>query len=390
MVPWHPAWQQAQARKKEKQSGDDSSKWSSLLIENRVIPDPTPSPTMNIGAPPNGPFSGNIPTATADNPRLSRTLPSNPWTKNTFSTQWPSTTFETSASTTTQHNPYSDQQTLSSPKPTTVASGEVAAPSSTGGIDGLGEDASGLQVKKIDRSAVYAAAGVVPVIVLAAIGVFVFFCMRKRKKQKSIAAAQAKVDEMKQQPARMSAYMASPQLLPITREPSYTAPPREPPPASPQPVILGPISAGANGNYFTGIDTSDVISVRNDRTGLGDPFADGSSLHEEPPPPYRPRSLAPVSRDASLRSSSLSSNSNIASPLVSPHTSSRTRLMNDELNEPLRSPFDDPRDGDHDDDDDDAVSELSERALRKDRDDLSVVSDLSYQRDPVVVGRPHG
>lgn len=223
----------------------------------------------------------------------------------------------------------------------------------------------------------YAAAGIVPVVVLAILGVFIFFCLRKRKRQRAIDAAQAKVQEMKSrsQPFMAAQYGASPSspvpapglqysLPPPTLQAHYTVPTSHPPslpgPAMPQPVILGPIAPNSNSAYFTGIDTSDVVSVT-DRTGLGDPFADSNSLTEEPPPPYRPRSLAPISRDSSLR--------------IPTAVHSRTNLMAEE-----QSPFADPVD-------DDAISVLSGPPRRRQHDAMSVVSDLSYQDEPVVVRR---
>ncbi|KAL5470213.1 hypothetical protein PMIN07_002052 [Paraphaeosphaeria minitans] len=187
-----------------------------------------------------------------------------------------------------------------------------------------------------NQGPMYAAAGAVPVIVVTIIGVFVFFCMRKRRKQRQQQAATQNhvVPEMKFQQPTMHTYRAP--AVPISRAPSYTShEDNVQRPTSPLPVILGPISAGSNGNYMTGIDTSDVMSTRNERTGLGDPFADGSSLHEEPPPPYKPRSLA--SRTSSLR---LPRSSMSVSSQYSRHSSQRQAFR------PLQNPFEDPREDD--------------------------------------------
>lgn len=222
----------------------------------------------------------------------------------------------------------------------------------------------------------YAAAGVVPVIVMSILGVFLFFYLRKRKRQREIVTTQQKLDEMKSrgQPLTTAPYDIPPPSRPSSSSPEYSVTPPAiqahylppgnlPPMAGPttlQPVILGPIAPNSNGAYFTGIDTSDVVSV-NDRTGLGDPFADSNSLSEEPPPPYRPRSLPPISRDSSLR--------------MPAAYHSRTNLISQEL-----SPFADPRD-------DDAVSVISGTALNRQNDAMSAVSDLSYQEDPIVSRR---
>ena len=217
-----------------------------------------------------------------------------------------------------------------------------------------------------------AAIAMVPIVLLAIVGGLIFFCMRKRRKQRQIAAAQAQAQEMKARSPTVQAYVASP--LPPTRPLSRSTIPTSPSPVSPtapQPVILGPIS-GSNNNYFTGIDTSDIMSVRsNERTGLGNPFADSNSLNEEPPPPYYARSIAPLSRDTSLR---------VSQP-PPPGWSPTQRLGAG--SQPARSPFDDPVE-------DDAVSDVSgptSRHDRENRDDVSAVSDLSYQQNPVV-GRP--
>lgn len=207
----------------------------------------------------------------------------------------------------------------------------------------------------------YATAAAVPIVVVAIIGFVVFCCIRKRRKQRQIGSTQRRVQEMKSQQPAVRAYMN--QATPLSRAPSYTAPTHNMRgPMSPPPVILGPITAGSSGNYMTGIDTSDVMSTRNERTGLGDPFADGNSLHEEPPPPYKPRSLA--SRNSSLRipRSSLSVSSQFSSHLQG------------QRSQPLQNPFEDPRE-------DDVVSDLTGPTLHRNSDNVSMVSDLSYQQD---------
>jgi len=199
------------------------------------------------------------------------------------------------------------------------------------------------------------AAVILPLIFMAILGVILFFYLRRRRRQK----AQAKVQEMKTQTS--SNY----------RRPNYAIPPVQPPPAvspiAPQPVILGPIVPGSNGAYYTGIDTSDVVSMH-ETTGTGNPFVDQSDPHDEPPPPYRPRSIAAtISRNTSLRQAPLA-------------TLSETNLMAVQ-GQIHQSPFADRHD--------DAISEFSEptrrRFGRRNEDELSAVSDLSYQQDPVIV-----
>lgn len=286
------------------------------------------------------------------------------WTTNTLVT-----------STINSNSQHSSSGPTSTATATLVASDNVPlqTPSSTGLSNFEGGSIGDTQRKESpNHGPVYAAAGAVPVVIIAIIGFVVFFCMRKRRKQKQIAASQTEVQEMKstqtqemkpEQPT-VQAYIAP--AVPASRAPSYTAPTYNMQhPMAPPPVILGPISAGSNGNYMTGIDTSDVMSTRNERTGLGDPFADGNSLHEEPPPPYKPRSLA--SRNSSLRI-----------PRSSPSVSSQySRQSQRSSFQPLSNPFEDPRE-------DDTVSEMSGPTLHRNSDNMSIVSDLSYQQDPQV------
>lgn len=243
------------------------------------------------------------------------------------------------------------------------------SPSAVPTIEGGAMDGPG-EMYRTNRAAIYTAAGVVPVVVLGIVGALIFFCLRKRKKQRQISQAQAQIEEKAkfEQPS-VQAYRApvEPVPMPVSRSPWYTSVSGDAPaPAAPSPVILGPISAGSNGNYMTGIDTSDVLSTRNDRTGLGDPFADGNSLLEEPPPPYKPRSLNSRNNSIRMHRSSLSRSSQSSAP------SYATRVKS------LRNPFEDPKE------DDDAVSQLSGSMLNRNHDDMSVVSDLSYQQDPHV------
>lgn len=229
-------------------------------------------------------------------------------------------------------------------------------PSAYGGGPTAGPTAEIKGKQTSNRAPMYAAAGAVPVIVIAIIGFVVFFCMRKRRKQRQQAATQIHAEKKDQQPT-MHEYRAP--AIPISRAPSYTSQAQDmqrlP---SPPPVILGPISACSNSNYMTGIDTSEVMSTRTARTGLGDPFADGSSLHEEPPPPYQSRSLA--SRKSSHRM-----------PRSSMSVSSQ---QSRHFSRPLRNPFEDPQE-------EDAVSDLSGATLHRGSDSMSAVSDMPYQLD---------
>ncbi|KAF2492435.1 hypothetical protein BU16DRAFT_114302 [Lophium mytilinum] len=218
----------------------------------------------------------------------------------------------------------------------------------------LPQDDDGSQHSKLVK---HVAAAVIPLACLAILGVILFLYIRRRRRHKNQALAQQEM--MKRD-------------IPAVEQAYYHRPSGPPPPGlspmPPQPVILGPISPNSNGAYYTGIDTSDVVSMHEAHpppqpTGLGNPFVDPQ--HEEPPPPYRPRSLAPLSRNTSLRS-------------PPPAALSQTNLM--AAQEHTLSPFSDPHD-------DDNISEFSATAPHYGRravDELSVVSDLSYQQDPVV------
>lgn len=260
--------------------------------------------------------------------------------------------------------------------PTLVPTGDASSPTSTD------NDSPGLQNHGADkgsnRTAMYVAAGITPVVVVI-LGFLVFCCLRKRRRQGRAAAELEHTEEMKMQSKRVVLpYIApiSPPSPPPAVLPHYSpsSPSSSHPPtaSSSQPIILGPIPSGNNGAYLTGMDTSDMMSMTSasniSRTGTivdRDPFADGRSL-EEAPPPYRPSSLPP----ASLASTSRNSSVRIAAP---PQMTSRTHLIE-------RSPFDDPED--------DEVSELSGPTLGRGTDAMSDISDLSYQVDPVVSRSP--
>lgn len=334
--PW-----QAARHNEEK---DDSSQWKSASMDG----DQAGFPKSSISG------VGHNPTVTDIEPGGIVSMP----TVSVLPPKWPPlqlTTLSKSTKSNTAMHEYSG-----SPTPNPLSTGDYTSSSPTG-ANGYPHKQPGSKDHPPTSVKV-----MVPIVLAAIIGALIFFCMRKRKKQKQIAAAQAAAQEMKARNPTVHPYVSS--SLPTPRPLSRSTPSTNPSPTSPtipQPVILGPIS-GSNSNYFTGIDTSDVVSVRSsERTGLGNPFADSNSLNEEPPPPYYPRSIAPLSRDTSLR---------VSQP--PPPAWSQTELITT-AGQPVRSPFDDPTD-------DDAVSVVSEPTARQDRDDLSAVSDLSYQQDPVV------
>lgn len=264
---------------------------------------------------------------------------------------------------------------------TIMNSGPLPSSTDTGSFGGNNPERWG-QKGPSNHGVLYGAAVVVPVVVIAVIALLIFFLLRKRKREKKEKAlAQAQMQEMKarnQQPLVAAHYTSTspPPPPPPFIQSQYAVPPSHSPlqtsMISPPPVILGPITSGTNGAYFTGIDTSDIVSMH-ERTGLGNPFADGNSLQEEPPPPYRPRSVAPSSIAPSSRNSSLRMPS-------AAHSQTNLIARHDQT---VRSPFDDP-----DPRDDDALSDVSVLASRRNEETLSVVSDLSYQNDHVQARPP--
>jgi len=74
-------------------------------------------------------------------------------------------------------------------------------------------------------------------------------------------------------------------------------------PTPPAPVIIAPLSR-SNAAYYSGIDTSDAVSVTPSGRAISAYNRCSSEAgHEEPPPPYRPRSVPSISgsRNSSLR-----------------------------------------------------------------------------------------
>jgi hypothetical protein len=269
-----------------------------------------------------------------------------------------------SASVTTP-SPDGWRTSTTSATPDYLATHKETGPSTTTGPYGGRPSNWDWSMKHANHAPMYAAAAIVPVVVLAIIGVVAFVCLRKRKRRQAEAAAVQPVSQemtMKQQPT-VQPYMAPPApAIAVSRE--YTLSSSQLPPTSTAghvPIILGPIGTGPNGAYLTGMDTSDMVSMNSNTLQPVDPFADNNSL-TEPPPPYSPHSVAPPSFTSNSRQSSLRA--------TAPPATSQTHLME-------RSPFDDP-------DDDDNMSQMSGPTLGRDSDALSAVSDLSYQCDPAV------
>jgi hypothetical protein len=213
-------------------------------------------------------------------------------------------------------------------------------------------------------SKMMAAAGVVATLVFIALllGLFCFLCRRSRRSRSRSRNAEDLIV-----PGR--------QMTKIPDTCAYIKPPAgSPPPSSSQssssipltqqstqhttPII---ISTTLDHSYFTGIDTSDHISLADNQSAR-------SADPDEPPPPYRPRSVPPISRECSVR---------IADGML-PNYVPGNSIPSTEVS--MHNPFDDP---------DGNVSDLEEEASSPTEhtihdDHISMVSDLSYQQEPTT------
>jgi len=148
-------------------------------------------------------------------------------------------------------------------------------------------------------------------------------------------------------------------------------------PTSPtSPVLVTSRMPHMGGAYYTGIDTSDALSTQ--RNSQVEPPPPHTELHadnaqayaydneveeDEPPPPYRPRSVPSLSRDSSIRT---------AEGMVANGMAPERQRLNG-----LSSPFDDPED---DEEEDDGESMMSAPLHgRREDDGFSVVSLSEYQ-----------
>lgn len=261
---------------------------------------------------------------------------------------------------------YSTTQTTAAPSssPSSNPSSTQSSPSSSGPPPGPDHF----------HTAKLALAAIVPLVVLI-FGAIAFIMMRKRKRQQF---QQRQMKEMSMQPPT------------YPRTPEYSFIPQPPPPTIPSgtspmvpPIIIAPMSAGSNSGYMTGMDTSDAVSVRDAHPS---PAYNGYASvedSEEPPPPYRPRSIAPASRNSSVRHPPVADGF-YGTQLMAAHGQSHEDPFADpEASMTVangRSPFADPGDND------DNVSEISDvedghDIRRRNLEVLSDVSDLSYQHE---------
>ncbi|KAF4535386.1 uncharacterized protein LTHEOB_2378 [Lasiodiplodia theobromae] len=216
---------------------------------------------------------------------------------------------------------------------------------------------------------------IIPVLVISLLAFTAFVVMRRRRQKRDAERAMA-ADEMKfrhSDDSQQPPFVQQPpvQEPPAIREPSPQDSPRAVTPVpAPPPVIVSAMNPANNSSYFTGIDTSEALSVRTNSVRSGQRpagFMLDGEFHEEPPPPYRPRSVPPISRGSSMRTNYRADYAS-SQPLHD-----HTRVVN---------PFADPSD-------DDNVSIMSGPPMnpfaREADDHLSVVSDMSYQHEPATV-----
>ncbi|KAK0660689.1 hypothetical protein DIS24_g3161 [Lasiodiplodia hormozganensis] len=216
---------------------------------------------------------------------------------------------------------------------------------------------------------------IIPVLVISLLAFTAFVVMRRRRQKRDAERAMA-ADEMKfrhSDDSQQPPFVQQPpvQEPPAIREPSPQDSPRAVTPVpAPPPVIVSAMNPANNSSYFTGIDTSEALSVRTNSVRSGQRpagFMLDGEFHEEPPPPYRPRSVPPISRGSSMRTNYRADYAS-SQPLHD-----HARVVN---------PFADPSD-------DDNVSIMSGPPMnpfaREADDHLSVVSDMSYQHEPATV-----
>jgi len=223
----------------------------------------------------------------------------------------------------------------------------------------------------------------IPLIIIGVSIAALIIIIRARRRQREAEAAG--MPEMRNltpvQPRDERAYIRPPSSEPPSSvaersQSDATASASETPPTQrqSQPVIL---STTMDQAYYTGLDTADQISLSDERSHVSADIYDG----DEPPPPYRPRSVPPISRDASVRTSHTTRTSSIARRNQSNDQSTTHLIAGVRRSHDMRSPFEDPED---DDDDASAISDITVRPQRHSQQDrLSVVSDLSYQDEPV-------
>lgn len=223
--------------------------------------------------------------------------------------------------------------------------------------------------------AVIGAAGAISTLAMLLIlaGICLLFCRRSRKKRLSQQRGDGEMAQLTRTTSNSTNFTEARPYITTQPPPSLTTSSSMLTPSStgshtmPEAPIL--LSTTINQSYYTGIDTSDDLSLAESGGPTIPAPAYAGSILEPPPPPYRPRSA--LTRDSSMRYS-------VAPPSYGPRLSVRSTNQ-----EAVASPFDDPED------DDSPVSEVApsptgrEAPQIRDMEEMSDVSELSYQQDPI-------
>jgi hypothetical protein len=200
------------------------------------------------------------------------------------------------------------------------------------------------------------------------------YLLRKARKTKRVAGNAEMGDVGNRPMVTSNNLLPLRNSLPLKNAQAYMKPPSGPSPSTSTSSSASPITPISNTqappiilsttvghSYLTGIDTSDHISLADNRSTQ-------SQDMDEPPPPYRPRSIAPISRECSVH---------IANGMLPNYRQGASIPATEES---IHNPFEDPEDGGISDLEDDA-----EAHHLPEHDHLSVVSDLSYQQEPTTV-----
>jgi len=287
---------------------------------------------------------------------------------------------------------------LTSTTPTKAADSRSSASWVNGGTLGNGQATSvpDLSHQNNDKAKFPIAAVLVPLALGIAAVLIAFLLIRRRRRRRAnpfsdrnVATAEMKMKVSSPAPSRPPSFsfgttdtsynsanphVASSALIPA---PVAAAIARSSGPTSPtRPVLLTNRMPHMGGAYYTGIDTSDALSTQ--RNSQVDPPPPHTEIHadnaqayaydqeigeDEPPPPYRPRSVPSLSRDSSIRT---------AEGMVANEMAPERQRLNG-----LSSPFDDPEDDEEEEDGLNIVS--APLSGRREDDGFGVVSLSEYQ-----------
>ncbi|KAF2843794.1 hypothetical protein M501DRAFT_985884 [Patellaria atrata CBS 101060] len=155
-------------------------------------------------------------------------------------------------------------------------------------------------------------------------------------------------------------------------------------PSSRRPAALTSVVSTTNPTYYTGVSTSDTPPRSQTNS---EPVYALDAEHVDPPPPYIPPTspAPPIYRGRSLRVQQPTNAQASQIQLLPEHREDDGRLVSPfaDPRDDTRGPFADPRD-----DDDISVISGPDTPLRgENNDDMSIVSDMSYQRDEPAARR---